>query len=113
MSFVAFDIILEGALSLSVRDARIDDVFNDLFCRGLFNFSAIITLNHFYLLGVEEIMFLFWVRKFKNEISINKLYSEVLKNDKLSESEPFQIFLRFRLLGKEKPDLRRNSNSVN
>ena len=32
-------------------------------------------------------MFLFWVRKFKNEISINKLYSEVLKNDKLSESE--------------------------
>ena len=26
-------------------------------------------------------MFLFWVRKFKNEISINKLYSEVLKNN--------------------------------
>ena len=40
-------------------------------------------------------------------------YSEVLKNDKLSESEPFQILLRFRLLGKEKPDLRHNSNSVN
>lgn len=83
------------------------------FAGGCLIFPAIITLNHFYLLGVEEIMFLFWVRKFKNEISINKLYSEVLKNDKLSESKPFQIFLRFRLLGKEKPDLRRNSNSVN
>ena len=58
-------------------------------------------------------MFLFWVWFFNKEISIYNLYSEVLKNDKLSESEPFQILLRFRLLGKEKPDLRHNSNSVN